>query len=112
MEKDVETLVKQITYKPGYHISIVDKYNHGIVTIRFQTVSVLCSSGNTNKAPFPLVKYCTYNREFIQNINEEMLIAIIFRELEELELHEVKEWFKYKGKHYKEPHPENIPVKV
>lgn len=93
-----KAIVDSITYKNNWGLSVIEDYDVCVLKILHCTTCVETGSGTR------IVGRYTIDLRGIRT--EELAVRILFDYLRQTEEHETKEWFKYKGKHVYDPHPE------
>ncbi len=106
--------LKNITYKPGYRFSFHtnpfdDLRNPALPRFRIVLETTDAQYGE-GKTPATINGQYTFEPKDLQN--EETFLAKVSHFIMELEKHEHAEWFKYKGRNVKDPHPEMAAFKV
>lgn len=105
--KQAFAIVAAVTYKPGWRVTLEPDPFPGHVVLR---VSVdMVPAGMTVSPPgHNVVKVQVTGTQVLgplDQLTEERLLNEIQRQIQAMEMHEVDEWLKYKGKHVREPHP-------
>ena len=93
----VNELVQLCSYKPGWEI-LVKKNDERGVYIQLYNANGICSV--TGKSQ-PWVSGKRYLSEFMC---KQEIVGVVFALIKDAELHEIHEWFRYKGRSIYNPH--------
>lgn len=110
---ELELLLAKITYKPGTRFEMLkpsdvhsqhiqDELERNVVVLLHQDVIDAKEPNRkitvtyVGKIPFIDLEY----------LSADAVLGKVWYWLERMEVHEMKEWFKVSGQHYREPHPE------
>lgn len=100
--EEVETLIKGISYKPGWKIECLRSSSYGpYIDIRIMSGPVPDALG-INSFAQPIQSRLLLSDQ----LPAPFFLQEIFKAIRVLELHEMDEWLKYQGKWVRDPHPE------
>jgi len=96
-------VLEDIAYKPGWRISLDRRadFPQTDLILSFYTKDVTRDNETTL-----LSNRSNIDDRFLDHMDEKDFINWLFVEIIKFERHESTEWFKYKGVHVEEPHPE------
>lgn len=110
---EVKDILSKISYKPGFSFKV-----------NFFTDDMVCGIALTAKLPNSCDPALTetsvianqiwpYDDVVVEHlVDQKYVIEHALDLIKRLEEHEIKEWFKVKGKHFNEPHPPDEPYKT
>lgn len=101
--KKVHDCVDRITYKRDTVIIVSPMASLDEIAITISR-NVECSSGSGKVNALRSSEIYFY--QYLLNVDPEELCGRIYSLIKRFELHELDEWFKIDGKHYRDPHPE------
>lgn len=109
----VEELIKQITYKPGWSIEAHEEqgitdfrgrvYN-GRVYVQLSVSAFAEASMDSVKRDGTRTPWKSAKRYLSPHMCRQELVGVVFGLIKDAELHEVHEWFRYKGASIFNPH--------
>ncbi len=113
--KRLETIISSIGYKPNWKISVKPKMlrysrrlkgwteDYSTLTIRAIMVAPDTITGKSTE----ILSDYDFSAYTIENMKDEEIIRYVIKSaIMKLEHHEFDEWYKYKGEHVFDPHPE------
>lgn len=100
---ELEKLVRSLSYKPDSIIESYTEPRYGTSVIRITQITPN-SDGSPGKAP--IISSLFIEKKQLKRLQTTDVISMLEHRLKLMEFHEIKEWFKYKGKHVTEPHHE------
>lgn len=110
--RELELLVRKLSYKPKSRFELLqpgfdksDELNRQLqgnaIILIHQEVQDAKSPRNTTTVTYvgkiPLIE--------LEYLSAQAVLGKFWYWLEQMEVHEMKEWFQYDGEHFKEPHP-------
>lgn len=111
----VRSLLKKVTYKPGWVITAFDHRTmqeprsdffsfHNTTRI---VLRILCLQPDTiSGRQTEIAHHSSLSIFDVANMKDEQLVTyFIARAIRDMELHEMDEWFKFDDIHVKDPHP-------
>ena len=93
----VQEMVEKCTYKPGWEINVKQCPNRGVY-IQLYNANGICSVTGEKQ---PWVSGKRYLSEFMC---KQEIVGAVFALIKDAELHEIHEWFRYKGSSIYNPH--------
>lgn len=94
---DVKKMVAKCTYKPGWEIRVKQCGERGVYIQLYNAHGVCSVSGKSQ----PWVSGKRYLSEFMCH---QEIVGVVFSLIKDAELHEIHEWFRYKGRSIYNPH--------
>lgn len=101
--KDLEDLLKRITYKPEFQMICRIESCADLIDIRFSRM--VKDATGMQKGYIPLYQIISFTGDALEHMDEKEMLMRIYNGLIEFEIHEMNEWLKVDGKCFKEPHP-------
>ena len=111
--QDIERLLSRVTYKPGSRISVIEPILHSISREPDLVVRVEQPVKNVNP-PYnwtSVAKTFFIKKHDLRKMGEKDLYERLYKEILDMEEHELREFFKVDGQHFIDPHPENRMMK-
>lgn len=103
--QEAHGLIEKITYKPGA-VFMIERCAVMDVIRLVVTLQVVNAENPNEKIPINFQR--VLREDHFTALNEKNFLAMIRASLLELEIHEVNEFFKIRGEHYIDPHPETF----
>jgi hypothetical protein len=120
LKLDENANITRFLYKPGWSIKFAyredcNEYEMRIMhrdqpdASKFKTIEAY-NNYERNSLTFefdktPVMQRATLSPEYFKNMKEEDFWEFLFRNIKQIEMHEVTEWFKIDGLYFKNPHP-------
>jgi hypothetical protein len=108
VERRLGALLARITYKKGWDFSVSAIYgSDGQASPRTLVLSVTHPEpdvSNPGATARIAITRCLDTEE-VNSLSDKQFVDLVFKVVSEAELHEVKEWFKFNGKCFENPHP-------
>ena len=96
---EMESLVDQCKYKPGWYIHFrLDLAHHGRPYIQ-----IACTEG-IDSTTGERVPWCSGKRYLSRYMCRQEVVGAVFSLIKDAEMHELHEWFRYKGASIFNPH--------
>lgn len=96
-----EEILSKIKYKPGFYVRL--RHND-----RMYCTDIICSyttyDTDKPKIQVPICYSGVITHEHLEKMSDTDLLAQIYNTILETEIHEAREWFKYKGVKIYDPH--------
>lgn len=103
----LHALLLHVTYKPGWSVTAASidsagMYDSGILLrVQWPAMDVV------TRQAIMLHHQCAYSwRDFVRMADGDIIRHVVGRAIYEAEMHEMHEWFKFRGYHVIDPHPE------
>ncbi|ASV44385.1 hypothetical protein PBI_SCTP2_370 [Salicola phage SCTP-2] len=94
---EVKQIVGKCSYKPGWEIMVKEHETRGVY-IQLHNTQGMCSITSEHQ---PWVSGKRYLSEFMCR---QEIVGVVFALIKDAELHEIHEWFRYKGRSIYNPH--------
>lgn len=99
---EIEKLLSEVTYKPGYHIRVdTSRLDENMVGLIAQGTVIDVHHPETHTTVHRQIMFSEYS---MSSWTKDILLESVRWIFRDLELHEVDEWLKYKGDIVTEPH--------
>ena len=100
---EFKAILRDTSYKPGYEVELRENslIRHGFELV--VTARVMDAENFGDKAYINLVRHI--HEEQMDRFKPNDVLDMLYRMWRQLEMHEVSEFFKYKGRHFVDPHP-------
>jgi hypothetical protein len=107
LEERLSSLLARIDYKPGYRLRIESQptYVNVVGTSRKPDATRWRQHDEHQQRMIEIFTAISFERYQGMVENERALLEQIFQMLVSEETHEVQEWFRVDGRHYRHPHP-------
>lgn len=92
---EINNIVRNCTYKPGWYIEFVFQANRPYIQIQATTLD------SVTHTPITWKSGKTYLSEFMCR---QEIVSAVYAAIEKAELHEIREFFRYKGASIYNPH--------
>jgi hypothetical protein len=107
--EQAQALLARITYKPGYEITLRTMESRDRWQLRVQHKAPNSEdwwrpAAERRTAPVIVTTMVT------SRVLREEFLGCLYMTLHNMELHELHEWLRVDGRHYKDPHPEQQPT--
>lgn len=109
VQSRLKRIIDSVTYKPNWKISIIEDIDYGINYVMLQFVFKTKDVSNiTNDIIISRTSSISLLTLNVMNefSDKEWVNRLLWRVIKEMEIHELDEWLKFKGKCIKEPHKE------
>jgi hypothetical protein len=101
-------LLTDISYKQDWRFKVVPIYNSEGHPCDRVAVHI-CYRQRSVEEPETFAEFSRFPSlptDYFDHMTDDQIVDWLFRITEETEMHEVREWFKYRGCHVRDPHPE------
>lgn len=105
-------ICKEVQTRPGYKIETSAVTNGQLEIVFHLPVLIDANTGNLAPENASVMLRKNVSTEYVENWRLEDVLGFIYSQFIVLETHEQKEFLKYKGKRFLDPHPERGEYEV
>lgn len=99
----IKELLKNVSYKDDHDFAAYDAEDGVLIILTKRGVKDASVKHYRYDSPIDI----TFQTEIPYNVTAQELWSKMYEMAVEIEIHEVKEWFKINGKYFINPHPDN-----
>jgi len=101
-KRKIRAFLKDVTYKPNYKFELVDSPDLDVLLIRLEVITADSDNPKVTTKVTSDIKIPIW--ELVDDRWQEFFSHQLYVMIVDFEHHEINEWFKIKGNHYREPH--------